>query len=221
MSERASQIQEILRAHFPAIYQQELRDEIASVGKIVSLDADAVMMDIGGFIQSIPLVVEGSVKIMREDDEGNELFLYYLTEGQTCAMSLTCCLSAQESQIRAVTEEPTSMIMVPAEYMDKWMFEYPAWKNFIMQTYSVRFEELLKAIDHVAFMKMDERLLHYLGEKSRVTGKQVFNVTHQQIAYELHTSREVISRLLKKLEGLGKIRLGRNRIELVDPITSS
>ncbi len=144
--------------------------------------------------------------------DASELILYYLQAGETCAMSLTCCLANQKSEIRAVAEEDSEIILLPAQLLDSWMLKYPTWKNFVMQTYQDRFVELLNAIDSIAFKKMDERLLQYLIDKSTINNNHVLETTHQKIAEELNSTREVISRLLKQLENQEKIELGRNRI---------
>lgn len=208
-------MEEILKKHFANFYEKELQEEILTLGKEMLVPTGEVLMDIGKTIKSMPLVVKGLIKIIREDENGNELFLYYLEGGNTCAMSLTCCLQSQKSKIRAVAEEETHLILLPVEKMDEWMVKYKSWKSFVMSSYASRFEELLNTIDLIAFHKMDERLLHYLYEKSNAHRKRVFSITHQEIALELNSSREVISRLLKQLENIGKIKLGRNKIELV------
>lgn len=208
-------MEEILRKNFAHFYEKELQEEILKLGKEVVIPIGETLMDIGKTINSMPLVITGSIKIIREDEKGNELFLYYLEGGNTCAMSLTCCMQSQKSQIRATVEEEVHLILLPVEKMDEWMIKYKSWKNFVMSTYAHRFDELLQTIDLIAFHKMDERLLHYLYEKSNVLRTRTFSVTHQEIALELNSSREVISRLLKQLERLGKIKLGRNKIELV------
>jgi CRP/FNR family transcriptional regulator len=207
---------DLIRDHFSSFYEPELLQEIADVGEIVEMDAGDVIMDIGSYIKSMPLLLVGAIKVLREDEEGNELLVYYLHAGGTCAVSLTCCMRQETSSIRAICEEDVQFISIPVKYMDVWMKKYDSWKNFVLETYRQRFEELLETIDSIAFLKMDERLLKFLNGKREVTKSSVFNITHQEIAYDLHSSREVISRLLKKLEKLGKIKLGRNKIELLD-----
>ena len=159
-----------------------------------------------------------SIKILREDHEGNELLMYYLNSGDTCAMSLTCCVQNAQSEIKAVCEEEATLIMIPVTYMDEWMIKYKSWKEFVMQTYQNRFKELLETIDSIAFTKLDERLLKHLKEKSENSTSNMLDTTHQEIAYELNSSREVISRLLKQLENKAVIRLHRNKIEFLSPM---
>ena len=149
------------------------------------------------------------------NDEGQELFLYYVHPNESCAMSFSCCLMQRKSEIKAVAEEDLELIMIPNKVMDEWMMKYASWKSFVMLTFQARFDELLKAIDSIAFQKLDERLAHLLKEKKKLTGSSVINITHQQIAEELATSRVVISRLLKQLENQNKLLLYRNEIKLL------
>ncbi|MFK7906456.1 MAG: Crp/Fnr family transcriptional regulator [Chitinophagales bacterium] len=209
-------MKKILKEHFPLLQEPQLQDLIEEHGMLINESAGSVIIDFGGYIRHIPLLIKGSIKVLREDDHGNEVLLYYLGSGETCAMSLTACVSHSQSEIRAVVEEDVSMILIPVRFMDEWVSQFKSWKNFVMDVYRKRFAEMLHVIDSIAFMKMDERLLKYLSDKANITGKAVFNITHQEIAYDLNSSREVISRLLKKLEKMGKIQLGRNKIELLN-----
>lgn len=216
MSEDKKFITNILQRKFPMIYEPELREKIADVATMKSVDAGDVIIDKGQYIKSVPLVVEGSIKVLRDDEFGHELFLYFVDASNTCAMSLTCCLADVRSNIKAVAEDDASMLFIPVHYMDEWMAKYPSWKSFVMGTYAARFEELLKTIDLIAFHNMDDRLLSYLKKKAKAQESNTLNVTHKEIATELSSSREAISRLLKQLEKMGHIKLHRNRIELVD-----
>ena len=201
---------------FPIFFEEGLKKELYSVSKVYSVPEGDIIMDIDQSIDQIPLVIKGSIKILREDDEGNEILLYYLEPGHACATSITCCLSGQRSTIRAIAEDDTEYLGIPVQYSDEWMFKYKTWKNFVMNTYAERFEELLKAIDQLAFKKMDERLAKYLHDKADLHDSCEIHISHQEIAYDLNTSREVISRLLKQLERIGSIKLGRNRIIILD-----
>lgn len=207
-------MKELLQEKFKNIFEKELLDELQAIGKPVNVKAGDIIMDTGQYIKSIPLLLSGSIKIIRQDDTDGEILLYYVGSNETCAMSLTCCMAHQKSRIRAIAEEDTEMITVPVEKMDEWMIKYESWKNFVMQTYNARFDELLRTIDSIAFQKVDERLENYLKSKAELTESKLLVVSHQQIAEELNSSREVISRLLKHLEKNGKIKLGRNKIEL-------
>lgn len=209
-----AQIDDILAKYFPNIQDTELLNGIKANGKIVTIEEGEYMIDIGSPIKSIPMVVSGTVKVMREDGDGNELLLYYLKAGETCAMSLTCCMEGRKSEIRAVAAENVSMIALPVHFMDEWM-RFRDWRAFVMNTYSRRFEELLETIDSIAFQRMDERIEHYLDTKASGSGTRMLTVSHQEIAQDLNTSREVISRLLKQMEKRGKLRLGRGKIELM------
>lgn len=201
-----------LLEYFPSLNDQELLQEIERVGNFMQVPAETTMMEIGGYVRFMPLILKGAMKVMREDEAGNEVFLYFIYPGQTCAVTIQCCLAHAPSQIKAVSEEDTEMIAIPIDYVNPWLSDFNAWKSFILETYSDRFSELLHAIDSVVFHKLDERLLSYLKERVKVSGSNTVKGTHQQIAYDLHSSREVISRLLKQLERMGEIKLGRNKI---------
>ncbi len=206
----------LVQKKYPQVAEKALQEEIATVGKLMDFKADEIIMDYGSYVRFVPLILEGSIKVSREDAEGNELFLYYLSPGETCSMSFTCCMMNKKSEIRTVAEEDTIVIAIPIRYMDLWMSKYQSWKNFILLSYDDRMNQLIKTIDSIAFQKMDQRLFNYLEKKAKATDSRIINATHQQIAYDLNASREAISRLLKQLEKDGEVRLGRNKIELVD-----
>ena len=208
-------ILDIIITQFPALYEKELQEAIATEGSLKEVPEGELIMDIGDYIKSMPLLVKGSIKVLREDEEANELLMYYLKSGETCAMSLTCCMQSKQSEIRAIAEEDCTLISIPVKFMDIWMKDFTSWRNFVMQTHQDRFEELLQTIDSIAFMNMDERLLKYLKEKTESAGSSTITKTHQDIAYELNSSREVISRLLKQLEKRGAVRLHRNKVEVL------
>lgn len=197
-------------------FEKSLLDELLETGKLMEVKAGEIIIDNGQYIKFIPILISGNIKIIRQDDVEGEILLYYVGSNETCAMSLTCCMAHQKSRIRAVAEDDTKMITIPIAKTEEWMIKYPSWKNFVMQTYSARFDELLKTIDSIAFHKVDERLIKYLRDKALVNNSNILNVSHQQIAEELNSSREVISRLLKQLEHNGSISLGRNKIELIN-----
>ncbi len=205
-----------LRHMIPAIADMKLLEEISKQGQLRHFTAGEWIMEPGQYMNSVPIVIEGSVKILRPDIDGKEVFLYYLNPGDTCALSLTCCNANLPSEIRAEAEEDTTIIAVPLKAHNDWSRQYSQWKEFVALTYQNRFQELLRAIDDIAFKNMDERLLSYLTTKSSHTNSRILRVTHSDIARELGTSREVISRLLKKLETEGLVQLGRNRVELMD-----
>ena len=207
-------IEETLNKHFPSLLDTELINGIIQHGVMKEVEEGEMLMDIGGVINAVPMIINGSIKVMREDEDGSELLLYYLQSGETCAMSLTCCMAYKRSEIRAVVQEKVSLISIPVNYMDEWMI-YRDWRAFVMNTYRLRFEELLEALDSIAFLKMDERLWKYLQEKSNSLDTTSLQTSHQDIAYDLNSSREVISRLLKQMEKKGMVKLGRNMIEVL------
>ena len=208
-------IAEVLAASFPGIRSAELKRSIMENGTLIEVPEGTLMMEMGSVIKSIPMLISGSIKIMREDDDGNEILIYYLQTGETCAMSLTCCMANETSKIKAVVASDVQMIRIPVRFMEDWM-AYPDWRNFVMGTYRQRFEELLNSFDSVAFNNMDQRLIEFLKTKGELRNSDTVNMSHQEIATDLHTSREVISRLLKQMEKRGMISLGRNEVKLLN-----
>ena len=204
-----------LKENFTHIFEDALIAEINEVGILKEVKEGEKLIEIGDYVRSMPLLISGAVKILREDDNGDELLLYFLERGDTCAMTLTCCLGQKKSEIRAIAELDTILIMITIQKMEEWTGKYKSWRNFVFQSYHERLTEMLETIDSIAFFNMDERLVKYLQNKQKVTNESLINSTHQEIAYELHTSRVVVSRLLKKLESLGKIELYRNSIKIV------
>ncbi|MBK5214315.1 MAG: Crp/Fnr family transcriptional regulator [Flavobacteriaceae bacterium] len=204
-----------LKENFTHLFEEALIEEINQVGTLREIKEGEKLIEIGDYVRSMPLLISGAVKILREDDDGDELLLYFLERGDTCAMTLTCCLGQTRSEIRAIAELDTTLIMIPIQKMEEWTGKYRSWRNFVFQSYHARLIEMLETIDSIAFFNMDERLVKYLQNKQKVTNDSLINSTHQEIAYELHTSRVVVSRLLKKLESLGKIELYRNSIKIV------
>lgn len=205
-----------LQQHYGYLFEDELLQEINNVGTYRDIPEGLKLIKIGDYIKSMPLLVSGAIKILREDEEGDELILYFIEQGDTCAMTLSCCLGNSKSEIIAVAETDTKLIMVPVAKMEEWLGKYKSWQQFVLQSYHNRMTELLEAIDTIAFLKMDERLFKYLKDKAMVNHNDVIHVTHQEIARDLHTSRVVISRLLKTLEIDGKIELHRNNIKVID-----
>ncbi len=191
-----------------------LLDQLEKQGTIKEIPAGEILMRTGQYVKSTMLVLEGMIKIFRENEEGNEFLMYYLQPGEACAISLVCASKMEASKVMAKTMEPTTVLMIPIQLMDEWMAKYKSWYYFVLETYRNRFEELLVLIDHVAFRNMDERLLFYLQRHAEVNQTSTILLSHQQIADELNSSREVISRLLKKLEQREIVSLHRNSIEL-------
>ena len=196
-------------------FSSSLVDEIEKNAVIQEFKAGDVIMRTGQYIKNTVLVISGRIKIYREDDNGGEFFMYYLQPGQACAISMICATKNETSQIMAKVVEDAELIMVPLPLMDKWMMQHRSWYEFVIETYRSRFEEVLDVVDNIAFKAMDERLVFYLKRHQEVSNTKVLNLSHQEIALELNTSREVISRLLKKMEQRGLLKLHRNQIELL------
>lgn len=206
---------EELKKSYNHLFEDALINEIVQAGTFKEVPAGFKMMEIGSYIKAIPLLVSGVIKILREDTNGDELLLYYLEKGDTCSMTMTCCMGKTKSEIRAVVETDAKLIMVPVQKMEQWTATYTSWRNFVLESYHNRLNEMIHTIDSIAFDNMDQRLLNYLKEKARITQSKVIENTHQEIAYDLHSSRVVVSRLLKKLENIGKIKLHRNYIQII------
>jgi CRP/FNR family transcriptional regulator len=175
-----------------------------------------VIMRTGQFIKSTVLVLKGRIKVYRESEDGGEFLMYYLGPGEACAISMICAMQSKESEIMAKAIEETEVLMIPIQLMDELMSKYKSWYQFVIQTYRARFDELLTVVDNVAFKNMDERLEFYLKRYLSETGNKTIEISHQDIAYDLNSSREVISRLLKKMEQMGKVKLNRSSIELIE-----
>ncbi|MDC6353116.1 MULTISPECIES: Crp/Fnr family transcriptional regulator [Robiginitalea] len=205
-----------LRERYGNQFEEPLLEEIAEVGVLRQVAAGDKLLEIGEYIKGMPLLLSGVIKILREDGDGDELLLYYLEQGDTCSMTMSCCMGQTRSEIRAVAETDARLIMVPVRKMEEWTARYLSWRTFVFSSYNQRMNELFQAIDSIAFKNMDERLVGYLREKMRITNEPIIRNTHQEIAYDLHSSRVVISRLLKKLERMGKIELHRNHIKILD-----
>ena len=209
-------VREKLEASYGYLFEVELLDEIQKAGIMKVVKQGDLMMDIGQSITAMPLLFNGAIKIMTEDEAGDELLLYFIEVGDTCAMTFSCCMGAGTSEIRAIAETDSEMLMIPIEKMDSWMARYRSWRSFILDSYHERLSELLETIDTLAFMKLDDRLMKYLRDKAMVTHDDLIHTTHQDIAQDLHTSRVVVSRLLKGMEKDGKISMNRNQIKVLD-----
>lgn len=199
---------------FPG-FSKSLTEDIEKNAVIQEFKAGAVLMRTGQYIKNTVLVISGRIKIYREDDNGGEFFMYYLQPGQACAISMICATKNETSQIMAKVVEDEELVMVPLPLMDKWMMQHRSWYEFVIDTYRSRFEEVLEVVNSIAFRAMDERLEFYLKRHKDACGCSDLKLSHQEIATELNTSREVISRLLKKLEQRGAVQLHRNHIELL------
>ena len=197
-----------LKEHYGYILEDALLEEISRVSKFRKASPEEIIISVGSTIQYMPLLLKGAIKVCRVDA--------HLEKGDTCAMSLSCCLGTKKSSIIALAEEETELLMIPVNYLNEWLATYSSWKSFIFDSYNSRLNEMLEVIDSLAFMNMDERLLKLLKDKSMVLGRVDLEITHHQIAQELNSSREVISRLLKKLEQQNVVKLARNKVSLLN-----
>lgn len=198
---------------FPGL-EEGLYDELIKYGEVKEVPAGTTMLKIGQTIRFTMLVMEGIVKLYQEDDEGNEFFIYHIQPGQACAVSMVCAYQHESSNVMARALTDVTVLTIPLQYMDKWLSGYKSWHYFVIRTYRARYDELLKTINEIAFKNMDERLEFYLKAQVKQFGRQV-KLTHQDIASDLNSSREVISRLMKKMEKNGWIVINRNSFEWI------
>ncbi len=209
-------IEQAVRENYGFLFEEKLLKEIIEKGIHKKVKTGETLIDIGDAILYIPLLLSGAIKISRIDNQGDELLLYFIEKGDVCAMTLTCCLGQSKSEIRALAESDADILMIPVENMDLWVQNYGTWRSFVFESYHSRFTEMLESIDSLAFMNMHGRVLKYLRDKVIVTKDALINTTHQEVASDLHTSRVVISRILKSLERENKIILHRNKIEVLE-----
>lgn len=207
---------ENLNSYLTFFSDSHLLAALGSEGRVLEVKSGEAIIEPGQFIKMVPILLSGSIKVLRLDEEGRELLLYYIDPGETCALSLTCCSSYKPSEVRAVAEEDCVILSVPVDKHEKWTEEFKQWKDYVTDSYRIKFQELLKTLDAVAFKRMDERLMRYLVTKMKQLKTNELSTTHQEIANELGTSREVVSRLLKQLEKKKWIELGRNVIYIRD-----
>lgn len=209
------EIKEKLHQRFPE-FEEELLEIITKKAVVREFEEGEVLMRTGQYFRSTMLVVDGMVKLYREGDDGGEFFVYYIEPGNACALSMVCASQQRMSEVMARVVQKATVLMIPIEEMDRMMLEYRSWYYFVVETYRRRFEELLQVVDAIAFKSMDERLEFYLKKQVQTLGTNTINTTHQQIANDINSSREVISRLLKKMEQRGMIALHRNQVEVLD-----
>lgn len=204
-----------LKNKLASILEKPLIDEIIAEGEVCTVQEGDVLMDYGKQIRFMPLILSGTLRVMRKDEEDREILLYYLSNNESCAMAYTCCMENKISEIKAIAEDTVEYIKIPHEKLDEWLVKYPSWKSYIFNSFAQRFNELLKSLESVAFHKLDQRLVNYLKDKAKIAGKSSVLLSHNQIAEEMGTSRVVISRLLKQLENEKKLILYRNEIKLL------
>ena len=208
-------IKTIITDNFSFLFEKELIDEIAKEGQLKRVYKNDYLMDIGQEMVFMPLIISGAIKVFRTDDDGDDYILYFIEGGDTCAMTLNCCMKGAKSEIKAVAESDTELILMPINKLEDWL-HYKSWRSFVFGSYNNRFTEMLEAIDSLAFMNMNERILKYLKDKVIVNKDETLSITHNIISMELNTSRVVVSRILKRLELDGEIKLDRNQIKLLN-----
>jgi CRP/FNR family transcriptional regulator, anaerobic regulatory protein len=206
---------EKIHEQFPS-FEIALSQNLSVTGVIKQFRPGEVLMKTGQSIRSTILILDGLVKVYREDEDGNEFFMYHIHPGEACALSMICTTRQENSQVMAKSVSETEAITVPIEYMDLWMTKYKSWYYFVVETYRNRFEELLQTIDHIAFRNMDDRLVFYLRRHQQSLKTNIIPITFTEIAQELNSSREVISRLMKKLSEKGLVKLHRAHIEIIN-----
>lgn len=207
-------IQEI-KTYYGDLFEPELIEDINRVGTFIEVPEGKDLLKPRQYIRSMPLLLSGSIKILRPDADGEELLLYHLERGDTCAMTMTCCMGDTKSEIHAIAETPAKLLMIPINKMEEWASKYKSWRNFVFSSYHSRMMELLESVDNIAFNNMDERLEKYLQNKTEILNSKHIYTTHKEIANDLHTSRVVVSRLLKRMENDKKIKLHRSFIEVL------
>lgn len=206
---------EELKQKLGHILEAVLIADIEKSGQRLAFKEGDVIIDYDKFIKGMPLVLDGSIRVLSQDEDGREILLYYISSTESCTMAYSCCMESRKSGIRAIADTDVDLVMIPHEKLDTWLLQYPSWKTYVFQSFNLRFNEMLRSLESIAFKKLDERLVEYLKKKSAQTGKKVISLSHQQIADELATSRVVISRLLKQLENDGKVILYRNELKIM------
>ena len=192
-----------------------LKDQVKLAGQIKSFPTGTIILNVNAYISSIPIVLSGSIKVIRSDEEGHEILLYYIKPGESCIMSFLAGIHQDKSKIKAIVEEDVKLLLIPVDKAGEWIKEYPEWTDFIFSLYQKRFEELLSVVNALAFQKLDARLLQLLQQKASLFQTKELSVTHLQLAEELGLTREAVSRVLKQMENSGLISLGRNKISLL------
>ncbi len=206
--------EQLIKDNFSFLFEEKLLDELSQIGNIKKVNQGDFLMDIGQEMTFMPLLISGAIKVFRTDDDGDEYILYFIEGGDTCAMTLNCCIRGAKSEIKAVAEVDTTLLLVPISKMEDWL-HYKTWRSFVFGSYNNRMKEMLEAIDSLAFMNMNERVLKYLKDKVIANKNETLNITHYIISDELNTSRVVVSRILKKLEKDGELKLLRNQIKIL------
>ncbi len=216
MNNQEEILKEKLSDYYSNIFEDELIDEIIKVGHLDKVKSGELMMDIDSDLTHIPLILNGIIKIIRKDKKGDEIVIYFLERGDTCAISFVNCINRKKSIFKGVVEQDVEAVFLPVEYIDEWLAKFKSWRHFIIDSYHYRLIEMVESIDSLAFMKMNERLFKYLTDKVKITKDVNLEITHQEIADDLNSSRVVITRLIKQLHEEGKIYSTRNKIRVLD-----
>ena len=209
-------LREKLNDYYSDVFEEELIDEIIKVGHFDKIKSGKLLIDIGSDMTHIPLILDGVVKIMRKEKGGEEIVLYFLERGDTCAISFVNCINKKQSIFKGVVESDMEAVFLPVDYIDEWLVKYKSWRHFIIDSYHFRLIEMVESIDSLAFLKMDKRVLKYLMDKVKINNGIDLKITHQEIANDLNTSRVVVTRLIKQLHDEGKIHSTRNYIKVLE-----
>jgi len=209
-------MEKLLRERYEFVFEDKLIEEIVREGQFRKVEKDVCMIDKGDSITHMPLILNGAIKIVDEDNDGHEFLMYYLEMGDSCAMTMTCCLGGKKSEIRAITESESLICMIPIQRMEDWLIKYKSWRAFVFDSYDTRMKEMLETIDSLAFLNMEQRLYKYLKDRVMVLQSPNLEITHSRIANDLNTSRVVISRLIKKLILDNKITTNRNQVTVLE-----
>lgn len=205
-----------LASKYAEVFEEELIQEIAEVGFLKKIKNAQLLIDIGEELTHIPLILDGVVKIIRADKNGYELSIYYLEPGDTCAISFANCINKTRSIFRGIAETDVEAIFIPVDSVDKWLVRYKSWRHFIIDSYHFRLLEMVETIDSLAFLKMEKRIWKYLTDKVKISNNVDLEITHQQIAEDLNSTRVVITRIIKKLHDDEKIYSTRNKVKLLE-----
>ena len=208
-------IKVLVKANFSFLFEKALLDEMSIVAQLKEVKKNDYLIDIGQEMTFMPLIITGAIKVFRTDDDGDDYILYFIEGGDTCAMTLNCCMKGAKSEIKAIAERDSELLLIPVHKLEDWL-HYKSWRAFVFGSYNNRFVEMLEAVDSLAFMNMNDRILKYLKNKVIANKSEFLKITHNTISLELNTSRVVVSRILKKLEIDGNIKLHRNQIEILD-----
>jgi len=205
----------LVNENFSFLFEKDLLNEMATVASYKIVKKDEFLMDIGQEMTFMPLIISGAIKVFRTDNDGDDYILYFIEGGDTCAMTLNCCIKGAKSEIKAIAETDSELLLIPLHKLEDWL-HFKSWRSFVFGSYNNRFSEMLEAVDSLAFMNMNARVLKYLKDKVLANKSEFLEITHNTISLELNTSRVVISRILKKLEIDNHIKLHRNQIEVIN-----